>query len=50
VTEPEPARLTAAAEAIAAVHPADEVATYFLTLLLQDAAIWGGLVPWLQKA
>jgi hypothetical protein len=49
VTEPEPARLSAAADTIATAHPADEVATYFLTLLLQDAAVWGGLVPWLQK-
>lgn len=49
VAEPEPARLTSAAEEIASSYPADEVATYYLTLLLQDAAVWGGLVPVLQK-
>lgn len=47
VPEQEPARVAAAADAIAATYPADEIVTYFLTLLLQDAAVWGGLVPWL---
>lgn len=40
--------LVKAADALVASHPADEVATYFLTLLLQDAGIWGGLQDWLK--
>ncbi|MDB4880066.1 MAG: hypothetical protein JWL60_1512 [Gemmatimonadetes bacterium] len=44
----DPARITAAAAAIAATYPADEVATYFLTLLLQDADVWGGVAGWLE--
>ncbi len=36
-----------AADKVASVYPADEVVTYFLTLLLQDAAIWSGLEEWL---
>ena len=46
----DPAKLAQAAAAIGATYPADEVATYFLTLLLQDAAVWGGLVEWLKGA
>ena len=49
VPEQDAARVAAAADAIAAKYPADEVATYFLTLLLQDAAVWGGLTAWLVK-
>lgn len=41
------AKLTPAADALYAEYPQDEVVTYFLTLLLQDSAIWGGLQPWL---
>jgi hypothetical protein len=37
-----------AADALAATFPADEVATYFLTLLLQDASVWGGAIEWLK--
>ncbi len=37
----------AAAAKLRAAWPADEVATYFLTLLLQDAAIWAPLLEWL---
>ena len=48
VPEQEASKLVPAADAIAAAYPADEVATYFLTLLLQDAAVWGGLVGWLE--
>jgi hypothetical protein len=44
------AKLSAAAEKIAASYPADEVATYFLTLLLQDAATWGGVRGWLESS
>ena len=42
-------RVAAAADAMVAAYPADQVATYFLTLLLQDAAVWGGLIAWLEK-
>jgi hypothetical protein len=41
------ATLAKAAEALAAKYPLDEVATYFLTLLLQDAGVWRGLETWL---
>jgi hypothetical protein len=50
VPQQDPARLSAAAEKIAASYPADEVATYFLTLLLQDATTWGGVRSWLEKS
>jgi hypothetical protein len=45
----DPAKLAAAADALVAKFPADEVATYFLTLLLQDSGVWAGLIPWLEK-
>jgi hypothetical protein len=38
-----------AADALVAKYPADEVATYFLTLLLQDASVWGGAIEWLKS-
>ena len=38
-----------AADVVAARYPADEVVTYFLTLLLQDGAVWAGLAEWLQS-
>lgn len=41
------AKVQAAATAIAAAYPADDVVTYFLTLLLQDAGVWNGLADWL---
>jgi hypothetical protein len=50
VPEQDSARLSAAADEIAAGYPADEIATYFLTLLLQDAATWGGVRGWLEKS
>jgi hypothetical protein len=37
-----------AADALAATYPVDEVATYFLTLLLQDASVWSGAIEWLK--
>ena len=46
----EAAKLARAADAVASRHPADEVVTYFLTLLLQDATTWGGVRGWLEKA
>ena len=44
----EAARVLAAADDVAAKFPRDEVATYFLTLLLQDSAVWGGVTGWLE--
>lgn len=41
-------KVRAAADVVAARHPADEVVTYFLTLLLQDGTVWHGLPEWLQ--
>jgi hypothetical protein len=43
------AKVRAAADVVAAKYPADEVVTYFLTLLLQDAGTWGGLSEWLAR-
>ncbi len=48
VPQQDAAKLATAADALVARYPADEVATYFLTLLLQDASVWGGLVDWLE--
>jgi len=42
-------RVRKAADAVAATFPADEVVTYFLTLLLQDGAVWAGLTEWLAS-
>ncbi len=42
-------RVRKAADAVAATFPADEVVTYFLTLLLQDGAVWAGLTEWLTS-
>jgi hypothetical protein len=50
IAEQEPARVSAAADTLATAHPRDDVVVYFLTLLLQDAGVWGALVPWLQRA
>lgn len=50
VVEQDAASVTKAADALVAAFPPDEVATYFLTLLLQDAAIWTPLVGWLETA
>ena len=41
-------QLKAAADDLAARFPLDEVVTYFLTLLLQDAETWGGAIGWLE--
>jgi hypothetical protein len=49
VPQQDPEALAAAADALVAKFPPDEVATYFLTLLLQDSAIWAGLIGWLEK-
>jgi hypothetical protein len=43
------AKLRTAANDLAARYPADEVVTYFLTLLLQDSAVWKGLVEWMEE-
>ena len=47
VPEQDAARVAAAADDLTAKYPRDEVVTYFLTLLLQDAAIWRGVAGWL---
>jgi hypothetical protein len=49
VPEQDPTRLAVAADAIAGSYPLDDVVTYFLTLLLQDAPTWGGVRGWLEK-
>jgi hypothetical protein len=41
-------KLHGAADALAEQFPVDDVATYFLTLLLQDAETWGGAISWLE--
>ncbi|HUQ45095.1 MAG TPA: hypothetical protein VM033_00505 [Gemmatimonadaceae bacterium] len=42
-------RVRSAADVVAATYPADEVVTYFLTLLLQDAGVWAGVEEWLRS-
>ncbi len=49
VPEQDAERIAAAADALVKTYPVEEVVTYFLTLLLQDAAIWAGVTPWLEK-
>jgi hypothetical protein len=44
-----PETLSAAADELARQFPLDEVVTYFLTLLLQDAETWGGAMTWLES-
>ena len=44
----DPAAVAKAADAIVAKYPADEVVTYFLTLLLQDAGVWAGVGEWMR--
>jgi hypothetical protein len=41
-------KVAAAATTLMAKFPPDEVATYFLTLLLQDPGVWKGLAGYLQ--
>ena len=48
VPEQEADKVDAAANALVAKYPRDEVATYFLTLLLQDASVWAPLITWLE--
>ena len=48
VPEQEAGKVDAAANALVATYPRDEVATYFLTLLLQDAGVWAPLIKWLE--
>ena len=47
--EVSPEKLTVAADALARQFPPDEVAIYFLTLLLQDAETWSGAIGWLES-
>lgn len=49
VPEQDEARVMAAADTLVSLYPADDVVAYFLTLLLQDAGVWGGLIPWLER-
>ena len=44
-----PERLRTAADDLASRFPLDEVVTYFLTLLLQDAGTWSGTIGWLES-
>ncbi len=48
VPRQEAAKLAPAADRLAAAFPHDETVTYFLTLLLQDSAIWEELSVWMQ--
>ena len=50
VPQQDAGKVAKAADALAAAYPADEVVTYFLTLLLQDSAVWGGLTEWLAAS
>ena len=43
-----PEQLQTAADEVASRFPIDEVVTYFLTLLLQDAETWSGTIGWLE--
>lgn len=45
---PDPALVDRAATQLVASHPPDDVAIYFLTLLVLDRAHWGGLGAWLE--
>ena len=48
--EVSPERLRTAADDLATRYPLDEVVSYFLTLLLQDAETWGaGAMGWLES-
>jgi len=47
VPEQDAERIAVAADNLVKTYPLEEVVTYFLTLLLQDAAIWAGVTTWL---
>ena len=42
-------KISAAADALAATYPREDIVVYLLTLLLQDSGIWGGAADWLVK-
>jgi len=48
VPEQDPAALGKAADALVVQFGVNEVVTYLLTLLLQDAATWRGVTGWLE--
>ena len=48
VPEQNAENVASAADAIVARYPRDQVVTYLLTLLLQDAAVWSGAMKWLE--
>lgn len=49
VPEQDAAKVAKAADDLVKTYPREDVVTYFLTLLLQDAAVWGGAVEWLEE-
>ncbi len=49
VPEQDADRIAAAADGLVKTYPVEDVVTYFLTLLLQDASIWAGVTPWLAQ-
>jgi hypothetical protein len=49
VAAPEPAKLAAAAKALGAAFPIDDVRLYFSTLVSQDPDTWGGLIDEVQQ-
>jgi hypothetical protein len=49
VTAPEPAKLAAAAKALAGAFPIEDVRLYFSTLVSQDPDTWGGLADEVQQ-
>jgi hypothetical protein len=46
---PDAERLKAAAAAVRAAYPKDDVELYFQTLIVQDAETWGGLAALLEE-
>jgi hypothetical protein len=46
----EPDQLARAADDLAARFPRDQVTLYFLTLLVLDPKLWGGLADWLSRS
>ncbi len=49
VPEQDAGRIAVAADTLVTQFPPEHVVTYFLTLLLQDAAVWGGVAEWLGR-
>jgi hypothetical protein len=49
VAAPDPARLAAAAKALASAYPVEDVRLYLSTLVSQDPDTWGALADELQQ-